>query len=128
MNRCMKGGKNKWVFDWPNLSVYMASEGWHKPYMREGFTLEDVAFQLQQQRGLAPRCRLHTMPNLPISRLHFRAPTNTHAHPTTHFPKAIRRNTATPLSEHTNEWNNGLHMDGYYVFLISTQVVFFRPG
>jgi hypothetical protein len=77
--------------------------------------LEDIGFQLKQQKALSPRCHLGTMPNLPISRLHFRAPTNTHAHPTTRFSNAVCLNMAAMLSDHTNKWKSVLYIDGYYV-------------
>ena len=115
INRCVKGSKKKWVFDWPNLPKVWPVKVGTNLTREEVFALEDAWFQLQQKYAMSPRCRLRTMTNLPIPRSHFRIPSNPDAHPNTRFSKAVRRNMAAPLIKHKNKWESALHMEGYYV-------------
>ena len=53
--------------------------------------------------------------NFPVPGSYFCVPPNPNVHPNTWFSKAIRRNMAAPLVEHTIKWESALHMDEYYV-------------
>ena len=90
INRCVKGSKKKWVFDWPNLPKVWPVKVNTNLTREEVFALEDVGFQLQQKEALSPRRWLRTMTNLPILCPHFYAFPNRDAHPNTWFSKAIR--------------------------------------
>ena len=106
INRCVKGGPKSWVVDWLAIPMVWPVKIGTNLTRREVLSLKEAGFQLEQRGALSPHRQVQSQSNMPLPRLHFKAPVDPDAHPTIRNNHHIRRNPDVPTVDHHNKWKS----------------------
>ena len=112
IHRCVKGTKQRWVLDWPEVPKVWPVLSGTNLNREETLLLQHARFRLQERPLLSPR-RLFNMSGIfsPILYDH-PIPKNSDVHPTLRNNKAIRRIANAPTAEQRNKWESAANIRG----------------
>ena len=110
--RCVKGTKQRWVLDWPEVPEIWPILSGTNLSREETLLLQHAGFRLQERPVLSPR-QLFNMSGIfrPIL-FDYPLPKNSDVHPTVRNNKAIRRIGAAPTAKQRNKWESAANIRG----------------